>query len=167
MKPDWTKAPKEPKPKPIHWDIKHGLFCDVDGWWNKYGEYRTPRWGHTGWGTDRYIPRPVIKPDWDEAPEIEGFKHCAGDESMKMIDVIPRRNRIDLFEPAEKAIYDAVKVVENAGAHKLLTDAINLLHEAKEKVSDFIEIDGFKLCVRCTDIEGCGKHGCLLFEELS
>ena len=27
--------------------------------------------------------------------------------------------------------------------------------------------EGFKHCASCTDIEGCGKHGCLLFEELS
>ena len=57
IKPDWTKAPKEPKPKPIHWDTRNEHFCDVDGWWDKAGEYHAIIWGH--WGTDRYIPRPV------------------------------------------------------------------------------------------------------------
>ena len=80
MKPDWTKAPEEAKPKPIHWDTKNQHFCDVDGWWDKAGEYRALRWGHIGWDTDRYIQRPVdskdkteelimTEPNWEKAPE--------------------------------------------------------------------------------------------------
>ena len=30
--------------------------------------------------------------------------------------------------------------VEEAGAHPLLTDAVNLLTQAKEKVADFVEL---------------------------
>jgi hypothetical protein len=52
---------------------------------------------------------------------------------------IPRRIRIDLFTPAEKAIFDAVQVVEQAGAHPLLTDAVILLGQAREKVADFVD----------------------------
>lgn len=53
--------------------------------------------------------------------------------------VIGRRNRIDLMSPAELAIRDAMLVVEDAGADPLLTDAILLLSEAKDKVSDFVD----------------------------
>lgn len=51
----------------------------------------------------------------------------------------PRRNRMDLWTPAEKAIYDAVQAVEAAGCDPLLTDAVNLLQEARDKVADFVE----------------------------
>lgn len=52
---------------------------------------------------------------------------------------IPRRNRIDKFTAAEKAIWEAIAVVECAGAHPLLTDAVVLLSQAKDKVSDFVD----------------------------
>ena len=52
---------------------------------------------------------------------------------------VPRRNRIDLFTPAEAAIYAAVQAVEEAGAHPLLTDAVVLLQQAREKVADYVD----------------------------
>jgi hypothetical protein len=55
---------------------------------------------------------------------------------------IPRRNRLDLCTPAELAIYDAVQAVEKAGAHPLLTDAVNLLAQAREKVADYVDGPG-------------------------
>lgn len=58
---------------------------------------------------------------------------------MKMIDNFPRRNRIDLFTPAEKAIWDAQAAVEAAGSDVLLTEAGNLLAQARDKVADFVE----------------------------
>jgi len=60
---------------------------------------------------------------------------------MKMIDGIPRRDRMDLYTPAEKAIRKAMEAVEGAGAHPLLTDAINLLSQAHDKVADFVELE--------------------------
>lgn len=39
-------------------------------------------------------------------------------------DEIPRRIRLDKLTPAEKAIFDAVDVVEGMGAHPLLTEII-------------------------------------------
>lgn len=61
---------------------------------------------------------------------------------MKISDNgFPRRNRIDLLTPAEKAIWDARMAVERGGAHPLLTDAVNLLGAAQEKVADFVERD--------------------------
>ncbi len=51
----------------------------------------------------------------------------------------PRRNRIDKFTPAEKAIWDARQAVEAMPADVRLTQAGNLLQEAQEKVADFID----------------------------
>lgn len=52
---------------------------------------------------------------------------------------IPRRARMDLWTPAEKAIYDALQVVEQAGGDVRLTKAVILLGEARDKVADFVE----------------------------
>lgn len=51
----------------------------------------------------------------------------------------PRRSRLDLCEPSEKAIYDAMQEVEKIGADERLTNAIIKLQEAKELVSDYID----------------------------
>jgi hypothetical protein len=58
---------------------------------------------------------------------------------MKLVDGIPRRCRIDLATPAETAIRAAIAAVEAAGCDVRLTEAINLLAAAQEKVADFIE----------------------------
>lgn len=50
-----------------------------------------------------------------------------------------RRNRLDLMHPSEKAIYTAMQEVEKTGADIRLTNAINLLSEAKDNVSDFLD----------------------------
>lgn len=55
---------------------------------------------------------------------------------------IPRRDRIDLFTPAERAIWDATQAVEQAGCDVRLTAAVNLLHEARAQVADYV--DGVK-----------------------
>lgn len=52
----------------------------------------------------------------------------------------PRRNRIDLYTRAERAIRDAILEVESAGCHPLLTQAVNLLGEAQNRVADFVEL---------------------------
>jgi hypothetical protein len=51
----------------------------------------------------------------------------------------PRRSRLDLCEPAELAIYNAMQEVEKLGADVKLTEAIVKLQEAKELVADFID----------------------------
>jgi hypothetical protein len=53
----------------------------------------------------------------------------------------PRRNRIDLYTPAETAISEAIRAVEDAGAHPLLTEAVQLLTWAKNRVADFVELE--------------------------
>ena len=52
----------------------------------------------------------------------------------------PRRNRLDLHTPAEKAIRDAMIAVEAVGGHRLLTHAVNLLSAAQECVADYVEL---------------------------
>ena len=58
---------------------------------------------------------------------------------MQMIDGFPRRNRLDLNTPPEVAIRAAVRAVEAAGCHTLLTEAVVLLGQALDKVADYVE----------------------------
>ena len=51
----------------------------------------------------------------------------------------PRRSCIYLLTPAEKAVYDAVQEVEKAGADVLLTEAVILLQQAREKLADYFD----------------------------
>lgn len=51
----------------------------------------------------------------------------------------PRRNRMDLWTPAEKAIYDASHEVEKVGADTKLTEAVILLGKARDLVADYID----------------------------
>ena len=50
-----------------------------------------------------------------------------------------RRSRIDLQTPAEQAIRDAVDAVERAGCDRLLTEAVVLLQQARDKVADYVD----------------------------
>jgi hypothetical protein len=52
---------------------------------------------------------------------------------------IPRRAHLDLNTPAELAIRDAVNAVERMGADVLLTEAVVLLGQAREKVADYVD----------------------------
>ena len=59
---------------------------------------------------------------------------------MKLVkNGVPRRNRLDLWSPAELAIYKAMQEVEKMPADVKLTDAIIFLQKAKDAVADFIE----------------------------
>jgi hypothetical protein len=60
---------------------------------------------------------------------------------MLMVDGFPRRSRLDLNTSAELALWDAMDAIERAGAHPLLTEALNLLDEARNKLADFVELD--------------------------
>lgn len=75
-----------------------------------------------------------------------------------MSDRAPRRICLDRMTPAELAIHTAVQAVEAAGCDTRLTDAINLLHAAREKVADFV--DGITTpCAKVIDwdqAERCG-----------
>jgi hypothetical protein len=58
---------------------------------------------------------------------------------MIKVDGIPRRIRIDLMQPSELAILNAVNEVEKIGADVRLTKAVNLLHKARELIADFVD----------------------------
>lgn len=73
-------------------------------------------------------------------------------------DGIPRRNRLDLNTSAEIAIREAVAAVEDAGAHPLLTEAVVLLAQAREKVADFVDMTEWRelmqaVCTACNFLE--------------
>jgi len=53
----------------------------------------------------------------------------------------PSRRRIDIqrLTPAETAIRNAMLAVEDVGADPLLTDAVNLLQQARDKVADYVD----------------------------
>jgi hypothetical protein len=54
-------------------------------------------------------------------------------------EAIPRRIDRTRMTPAERAITDAMQAVEIVGAHTLLTDAVILLGQAREKVADYVD----------------------------
>lgn len=56
----------------------------------------------------------------------------------------PRRCYEDLMSPAEMSIREAIMEVERCGAHVLLTDAIQLLQQAQNKVADFIDLNAVR-----------------------
>jgi hypothetical protein len=53
---------------------------------------------------------------------------------------IPRRSAVWLMTPAELAIRAAMFAVERLEAHPLLTDAVIVLGEARDKVADFVDL---------------------------
>jgi hypothetical protein len=58
---------------------------------------------------------------------------------IQMVDGFPRRNRVDLATPAEKAIRDAIAAVEDAGASTALTESVTLLGRALDRLADHVE----------------------------
>lgn len=57
---------------------------------------------------------------------------------MKESD-IPRRAYLNKLTPAEIAIWNAIQAVEELPADVRLTDAVNLLIKAKDKVGDYVD----------------------------
>ena len=62
-----------------------------------------------------------------------------GTKAVKTISGFPRRNRVDLFTPAESAILEAQQAIELTGCHPLLTESSMLLQQARDKVADYVE----------------------------
>jgi hypothetical protein len=56
-----------------------------------------------------------------------------------MSDTIPRRIRVDQMTAAELAIREARIAVEAVGCDVRLTDAVNFLSLAQDKVADFVD----------------------------
>lgn len=59
-----------------------------------------------------------------------------------MNNEFPRRSRLDLNTPAERAIYDAMQEVEKVGADTRLTEAVILLSKARDLVADYVDSIG-------------------------
>lgn len=56
------------------------------------------------------------------------------------IDTVPRRNRLDLNTKPELNIYNCIQEIETTmPADVRLTDAINLLTQAREYVAEFVD----------------------------
>lgn len=61
-------------------------------------------------------------------------------ETVKGIqDQANRKNRLDLNEPSELAIYNAMQEVEKVGADVRLTKVVTLLSEAKDVLGDYFD----------------------------
>jgi len=61
------------------------------------------------------------------------------DGGQSALSDIPRRICIDKMTPAELAITDAMRCVEEAGCDTRLTEAVMLLSQARDKVADFVD----------------------------
>ncbi len=56
------------------------------------------------------------------------------------MNTIPRRAYLEKLTVEELAIYNLVQEIEKLGAHPLLTDVVVLLGQAKDKLSDWVEL---------------------------
>lgn len=54
-------------------------------------------------------------------------------------DGLPTRADMQHWTPGEKAIWDAVQVIERMGGSPALTDAVILLQRARNRVADHVE----------------------------
>lgn len=54
-------------------------------------------------------------------------------------DAIPRRIDMLRWTPGERAIFEAVQIVEGMGADVLLTETVVLLGQARDKVAEFVD----------------------------
>lgn len=87
---------------------------------------------------------------YDNDPDqiLHHDKRCPAYENPELVGAteksatdFPRRHQMYRWTPAELAIYKAVEAVEEAGADPLLTDAVNLLQQARDKVADYVDRD--------------------------
>ena len=63
------------------------------------------------------------------------------DKTIKLTDGtdFPRRNSIQHFHPVEKALYEINSSIEAMGASTSLTNAVILVHQARNAVADHLE----------------------------
>jgi hypothetical protein len=84
------------------------------------------------------------------APEMSAFEKAIASSIAEKSSVVdptakrlitdpPRRIRMDQWTPAEKAIHAAMQEVEKMPAATQLTEAVILLGQAKDKVSDWVD----------------------------
>lgn len=61
--------------------------------------------------------------------------HRDGDD----VGLVARRNRLDQFSPAERAVWSAIQAVEALDADVRLTEAVVLLGRAQNRVADWVD----------------------------
>lgn len=62
-----------------------------------------------------------------------------GDGSFKW----PRRNCIDQLIPAEKALFDAIQIIDQLPADVRLTEIVTRLSEQRDRLADWCEESGY------------------------
>lgn len=77
------------------------------------------------------VSNPILKRSIVSSP--------ASSNSTNLPTDTPRRARLDRMTAAEIAIYNSMQEVEKVGADVLLTEAIILLSQARDKVADFVD----------------------------
>ena len=70
---------------------------------------------------------------------LDEWKLNGGLRPAKRPDGWPTRSAVEWWTPAEAAIVEAMRVVENAGGSLALTDAVIKLGEARNRVADHVE----------------------------
>jgi len=96
---------------------------------HKYCPFR--EWRHTQIAASR-----ALDPYYSA---LDAWRKNGGPRPEKRPDGILTRIDTQWTTPAEKAIRDAMIVVENAGGSLALTDAVTLLDKAKNRVADHAE----------------------------
>lgn len=61
-------------------------------------------------------------------------------EPQKDENGTPRRNQLHKFTAKEMELYDIMQNIEKLGAHPLLTEVVNALSEARERLADWVEL---------------------------
>lgn len=70
----------------------------------------------------------------------ETMQVLARNEPQKDENGTPRRNQLHKFTPRELELYEIMQAVEKIGAHPLLTEVVNALSEARERLADWVEL---------------------------
>lgn len=61
-------------------------------------------------------------------------------EPLKDENGTPRRNQLHKFTASEIQLYEVMQSIEKIGAHPLLTEVVNALSEARERLADWVEL---------------------------
>lgn len=69
-----------------------------------------------------------------------------------------RRNHMEYWCPAERAIYEASLEVEKMPAHVRLTDAVVLLSQARDAVADFVDEQSVTVALGGVQASGSAKQ---------
>lgn len=83
--------------------------------------------------TDNSVVRIYLQ-ETNETPQVAAAAYMP-----RVVGGFTRRSQIQLLTPVELAIYTTMQETEKLGAHPALTDVINLLSQARERLADWVE----------------------------